>query len=189
MNTELLTKLGTFEPDNLIARVTPPAETFGVELAAGAGLVKRGTLLGAGSGGVLAAYGEITEKTADFTGNGSTKKFTVSDNPAELKGVTVGGTDTEDYTYDDTTGEITFTTAPANAAAIKVTYDYSSSNGLSANCILADDVDTGDDGTADPVGAVAYRSGCFNRAAVIGELTDADEDAFRKYGIVFFDCE
>ena len=44
---------------------------------------------------------------------------------------------------------------------------------------------------AGDVAAVAYRSGCFNRAAVItGEytMTADDEDAMRKYGFWFFDC-
>ncbi len=45
-------------------------------------------------------------------------------------------------------------------------------------------------GTED-VGAVAYRTGCFNTDAVtVAEgytMTEADRDALRKYGIVFFD--
>lgn len=43
--TNLCKKVGTFVPDNLIAKPTPAAETFGVTIPAGAGLLKRGTVL------------------------------------------------------------------------------------------------------------------------------------------------
>lgn len=56
------------------------------------------------------------------------------------------------------------------------------------SAILADPVTV--DATAD-VTAVAYRSGNFNRKALITEndrtLTFADEDALRKYGIILTD--
>lgn len=59
---------------------------------------------------------------------------------------------------------------------------------LTGHCILADDVTVGTD--ADAVG-VAYRCGNFNRAAVVVAddytMTAADEDAMRKYGIIFTD--
>ena len=55
-----------------------------------------------------------------FTGDGTTKKFTLTKDVDKIISVTVGGTATTAYTYAD--GEITFTNAPANAAAIKVKY-------------------------------------------------------------------
>ena len=59
---------------------------------------------------------------------------------------------------------------------------------LTGYCILADDVTVGTD--VDAVG-VAYRCGNFNRAAVIVAddytMTAADEDAMRKYDIIFTD--
>ena len=56
-----------------------------------------------------------------FTGDGTTKKFTLSKDFDKLISVTVGGTAvTTGFTIAD--GEITFTTAPADSAAIKVKY-------------------------------------------------------------------
>lgn len=55
-----------------------------------------------------------------FTGDGTTKKFTLTKDCDEIISVTVGGTATTAYTYAD--GEITFTAAPADSAAIKVKY-------------------------------------------------------------------
>ena len=55
-----------------------------------------------------------------FTGDGTTKKFTLTKDCDQIISVTVGGSATTAYTYSD--GEITFTAAPANAAAIKVKY-------------------------------------------------------------------
>lgn len=61
-------------------------------------------------------------------------------------------------------------------------------DGLSPAYILAEDVTVGTDEDA---AAVAYRTGCFNAEAVTVtdgyELTAADKDALRKYGIVFID--
>ena len=56
-----------------------------------------------------------------FTGDGTTKKFTLTKDFERLISVTVGDTAvTTGFTIAD--GEITFTTAPADAAAIKVKY-------------------------------------------------------------------
>jgi hypothetical protein len=55
---------------------------------------------------------------------------------------------------------------------------------LTANCILADEVDTG---TGDAVVATAYRSGHFVREAIVVKsgytMTTADEEALRSGGI------
>lgn len=60
---------------------------------------------------------------------------------------------------------------------------------LTANCILAEDVDTGTSGTAT---AIAYRTGHFNRNALICKegytLTAADEEELRKGGIFLDDA-
>lgn len=45
MSTELVSKTGSYEPDNLIAKLFPPALTFGVTIPAGTGEVKRGAVL------------------------------------------------------------------------------------------------------------------------------------------------
>lgn len=54
--------------------------------------------------------------------------------------------------------------------------------------ILTDDVEVG---TEENVSTTAYRTGCFNKGAVTVAdgytMTAADEDALRKYGIVFVD--
>ena len=63
--------------------------------------------------------------TETFTGDGTTVAFTLTGTPATLTAVTVNDavqTVTTDYTYDATTHKVTFTTAPADEAVIKVTY-------------------------------------------------------------------
>jgi len=118
--SELLSKVGSVEQDNLIARVFPPAEVTGVKIAKGTAeaTYKRGTLLAA-----------------------------------------------------DADGNITVMADGGNPAYI-----------------LADDVTVGTDADA---ATTAYRTGCFNKEAVEEAtgytLTAADEDALRKYGIVFVD--
>lgn len=63
-----------------------------------------------------------------FKGDGSTTEFTVAWTPLVSVGqVTVGGvvkTVTTDYTVDTATGKVTFTSAPANNAEIKIAYTY-----------------------------------------------------------------
>lgn len=62
---------------------------------------------------------------------------------------------------------------------------------LTANCILAQDVDTGE-GTGDPVNALAYRTGHFNRNKLTVKtghtLTKVDEENLRKGGILLDDA-
>lgn len=119
MTDKLLNKVGEIGQDNLIAKLFPPAEPFGVIIPAGSGALKRGTVL-AMTDGIYAVLG---------TGN---------------------------------TGK--------------------------ANCVLDDDVDaTG----SNPVAAVAYRTGHFNRKALIVAegytMTKADEEELRKCGILLTD--
>ena len=58
--------------------------------------------------------------TESFTGNGTNKKFVLSNDVTNMVRVTVGGNTTTSYTRNGR--EITFNTAPANNAAVKITY-------------------------------------------------------------------
>lgn len=69
---------------------------------------------------VLFVMSENEQATEDFTGDGSTKKFTLTGNVLRVIGATVDGTATTAYTVDGK--EVTFTTAPANNKAVKITY-------------------------------------------------------------------
>lgn len=189
MNTNLVNKVGEIGQDNLIARLTPAAETMGVTVASGSGSLARGTLLGRNGSGKYVPYGVITATKQEFNGDGSGKTFTVTDKPATLTAVKVGTTAQTagtDYTYEASTGVITFGTAPAAGTKnVVAEYDVCNADELTISCILADDVDAS---TADAV-AVAYRSGNFNPAAVIlptgYTLTAADLDALRRFDIIF----
>lgn len=57
MGKNLVNKVGEIGQDNLIAKLFPPAETFGVTIPAGAGVLARGTVLALvdGAYAVLAA--------------------------------------------------------------------------------------------------------------------------------------
>ncbi len=119
MNKELCRKVGETGQDNLIAKLFPPAEPFGVKIAAGQGVLARGA--------VLALSGT---------------DYVVLDS--------------------ETTGK--------------------------ANCVLSDPVDASGE---NPVAAVAYRTGHFNRKALIVAegytMTAADEEELRKGGILLSD--
>ena len=45
MSKELCRKVGEVGQDNLIAKLFPPAETFGIKVAGGEGVLKRGTVM------------------------------------------------------------------------------------------------------------------------------------------------
>ena len=134
MSKTLCNKVGEIGQDNLIAKLFPPAETFGVKIPAGLGIVKRGTVLA-------------------LTGDGT---YTVCGNSVS-----------------NTTGEgeeaVTESSTPK------------------ANCILADDVDA----SSEEVVGVAYRTGHFNRKALIVAegytMTIEDEEELRKGGILLSD--
>lgn len=122
MSKNLVNKVSQSTQDNLTAKLFPPAETFGIKVAAKQGLVKRGTVLALTSQG---------------------------------KYVVLGSADSE---------------------------------GAEANCVLSDDVDaTGNE----DVTAVAYRTGHFNRNALIladgYTMTITDVEALRKNGILLSD--
>ena len=127
--------LGNVGFDNLIHGLFPPVEVFSVQIAAGQGVLERGSLLAVGDDGM-----ELISST--------------------------------------TTGK--------------------------ANAVLAEPVDTGgpaaqeeEDGTedgadAEPVTAIAYRTGHFNANALIVaedyEITAEDKEALRMAGILLSDA-
>lgn len=122
MSQRLDKDLGACVPDNLINSNVPAADVFSVKLAAGQGVLARGTLLGRKADGSMVIMG--------------------------------------------TDGE-----------------------GITANAILTDTVDTGADGT---VTATAYRTGHFNRNKLIVKtgytLKADDEEELRKCGILLSDA-
>lgn len=69
---------------------------------------------------VLLVMSENEQATEDFTGDGETKAFTLTGDVLRVLGATVGGEATTAYTVSGKV--VTFTSAPANAAAIKITY-------------------------------------------------------------------
>lgn len=64
----------------------------------------------------------MEDKFESFKGDGTTKNFVLVGDANSILKVTVNGTETSDYTYDDATQAVTFTAAPANKAAIKIYY-------------------------------------------------------------------
>lgn len=136
MNKNLVRPIDSCTVDNLIAKLSPAAETFGVTIR------KEGSV-------------ETTYK------RGTILAMSSRDGKCVILGTAAQAA----------TGD--------SAAAAEV---------LTPHCILADDVTVGKDADAT---AVAYRCGNFNRAAVIVNsgytLTASDEDALRKYDIIFTD--
>lgn len=64
----------------------------------------------------------MEDKSESFKGNGSETAFVLEGDVNSILKVTVNGTETTAYTYDDATQTVTFTTAPANKAVIKIYY-------------------------------------------------------------------
>lgn len=62
MSTRLDKTIGSVGFDNLFHGVNPPAEVFGVELAAGQGILERGTLLATSDGGMVKISSATTGK-------------------------------------------------------------------------------------------------------------------------------
>lgn len=191
MNKNLVRNVGSIGQDNLFAKLTPAAETFGVvieKLSDGDPVVvKRGTLLGRSANGKMTVFGGSSEaKTQKFNGDGTVTAFTVTDKPERVDGVKVGDTAATVTDYNPYTGVVTLSAAPA-AGTDNVVVSYTAA-GSAPSAILADDVELTAD--ADAVG-VAYRCGNFNRAAVIAAegytITGADEDELRKVDIIFTD--
>jgi len=188
MEKNLVKSVGSIGQDNLIAKLSPAAECFGIKLAALAekAVVKRGTLLYANSDGNYVIYGGVGNvKTQKFNGDGTEDDFTLTDKRAKIVGVKVGDTAATVSAYNEFTGVVTLSAAPAAGTNnVVVTYVLGDANVPSA--ILADDVEVG---TSSAETAVAYRCGNFNPAAIIVAtgytITKEDIDALRKYDIIF----
>ena len=71
---------------------------------------------------VVLVMSENEQATETFTGDGTEDDFTLTGDVLRILEVTVGGTATTAYSYNATTQVITFTSAPAASAAIKVSY-------------------------------------------------------------------
>ena len=64
----------------------------------------------------------MEDKSEQFKGNGTEKDFVLEGDVNSILKVTVNGTETTEYTYDDSKQTVTFTAAPANKAVIKIYY-------------------------------------------------------------------
>ena len=188
MRDELVSKVGEVSADNLIARLSPAAETTGIVLKqlGTAATIKRGTLLYRDADGKYQVYGgKANTGTQKFNGDGTATTFTVTAKPAKITGVKVGTSDAVVSDYNPYTGVVTLSAAPA-AGTNNVVVSYELEGGNVPCAILADDTYVG---TSADVTAVAYRSGNFNPDAVITAnsyvLTEDDYDALRKYDIIF----
>ena len=62
MNKELCRKVGEVGQDNLIAKLFPPAETFGIKVAGGEGVLKRGTVMALSGADYVVLDAETTGK-------------------------------------------------------------------------------------------------------------------------------
>lgn len=73
---------------------------------------------------VLGKHNVESVKTETFTGDGSTKNFTLTENPESIVFVTINGETVSDYNFIKKvkTDTLRFTTAPASGATIKVKY-------------------------------------------------------------------
>lgn len=179
--------LGRFSDDGLISGLNPETLAKGVTIrtANDGSTIKRGTVLAKSSDGTNYAILGSDPATASqkFSGDGTTTTFNVTAKPAAIKSVTVGGTATDAFSYNASTGVITFNSAPAAGTNnIEATYEIET---LTVDCILAEDVVA----YAATVTAAAYQAGCFdpNKAIVASgyTMTDADFDELRKLGIFF----
>lgn len=65
MNKQLVNKAGEVGQDNLIAKLFPPAETFGVIIKAGEGKLARGTVLALGEDGTYTVLTTATTGKAN----------------------------------------------------------------------------------------------------------------------------
>jgi len=188
MGKDLVKGVGSIGQDNLIAKLTPAAETFGIVLArlAEAATIRRGTLLAKDASGKYVIYGGAgNAKTKEFNGDGSEKTFTLTDKPNDIIEVKVGGTAVAVDTYNRFSGVVTLVSAPA-AGTKNVVVSYVLGDAAVPSAILAEDVEVG---TSADETAVAYRCGNFNPEALIVQegytLSEDDLDTLRKYDIIF----
>lgn len=189
---DLYKNLGTVEPDDLIIGTIPPVDYRGrtIRKLGTAGTIKRGTIMAKSSvDGKLVMLGSnaaVTNGEQKFNGDGTTKVFVVTAKPASLTNVKVGSADSSDWTYDASTGKITFGTAPAAGTNNVIASYVASSEELTPDCIIADEVEVG---TTDDVAVAVYVAGNFNfNKCIVAEgytVTDADFDELRRKNIMF----
>lgn len=72
MREELLNKVGSVGQDNLFAKLFPPAEPFGVKIAAGQGALERGTVLALTDSGTYIVAGSTFIRTIPPASEGGT---------------------------------------------------------------------------------------------------------------------
>jgi len=207
----LVQNLDSFTPDNLFAGHEIPVLVKGVTLEADQGELKRGTVLGKitktidtltkpddakgsissvdlGKGVKLGTY-KLICTTATATGSGVKAVFKAIDPEGIRLDDAVAGT-----AY---SGPISFTITEASGFALGDTFvipviaasgKYKAVNSANADgsevadCILADDTDT----TAGDATAVAYRTGHFNRKALLfggSDTAEMHEQTLRTLGI------
>lgn len=190
MTRDLHEKLGSVTPENLFAKLDPPALKGAGTIAHGvaAAEFKRGSLLEKGSDGKLYLYGTNAagEVTEDFNGDGTATTFTLQADPlpAAVKGAKVGTTDATVSSYNAQTGVVTLSSAPAAGTKnVHITYEKAGAN--SPDCVLAEDVAVG---TTDDENVLVYIAGCFNEDALIlaedASISAADKDTLRMKGIL-----
>ena len=179
--------LGNFNEDGLISGLSPETLAKGVTIrtANDNSIIKRGTVLAKSSDGTnyVPLGSDPATSSQKFSGDAETTAFTVTAQPAAIKSVTVGGTATDAYSYNASTGVITFNSAPASGTNnIEATYEIET---LAVDCILAEDVVA----SASSVTAGAYQAGCFDpNKLIVAEgytMSDEDFDELRKLGIFF----
>lgn len=188
---DLYRKVGEMEFDGLISDTTPPVQVRAVTIAASSTpgdkiTIKRGTVGAKMADGKITMLGAVSpEGEEKFDGDGSTKTFTLEGKPSAVNSVTVGTTEQTIDDYNAYTGVVTLHTAPA-AGTDNVVVKYANDNAPEPYAILTDDIVLTDE---EDVVTTAYTAGCFDPNKVIVaegyEMTDADFDTLRKYGIVF----
>jgi len=207
---DLYYNLDSFTPDNLIAGNEFPLLTKAVTLQGAQGVVKRGTVLGEitkAIGNPVADAGNTGDGTVTDVSLGSAAKlgtYILECITAAANGGTFKVLDPDGVRLDDAdvgavyTGAINFTIndgATDFAVGDKFTIEVTEGSGKykvvnsanvdgsqEADCILVADIDT----TDGDIVAEAYRSGHFNRKALIfggGDTAANHEEKLRELGI------
>jgi hypothetical protein len=194
---ELVNQVAQFKYDNLFGGTDPVAITKNIILAAGAGKLARGTVLGK----ILVGSVSAVAKSGGNTGNGTITGlaigaaakigvYKVRCTAAAAGGGTFSVTDPEGYRLGDTiagvayTGPISFTiahgaadfvagdgfdvTVPVGSGKFKTVNSANADGSQAADCVLEHAADA----TTTDVVATAYQSGMFNREALIFGGTD-----------------
>lgn len=113
MHENLVRKVDERGQDNLIARLFPRALTMGIKVAAGEGLLKRGTILTAKDDGTYVICGKKVT-----TGEGDDAQTTVCSNPSAILTVDVDASGTAAVTA------VAYHSGNFNPNAVIVAEDY-----------------------------------------------------------------